>query len=102
MLAIGKESMPVRVAELTAGSEAILYACGLALEEERQILLGLPTKCESRVADGKVFLYSLMEAEHNVVGYAEDAKSMLDKVVMTETLNPVARGFRALKIVPRS
>ena len=27
MLAIGKESIPVRVAELTAGAEAILFAC---------------------------------------------------------------------------
>ena len=27
MLAIGKESVPVRIAELTAGSEAILFAC---------------------------------------------------------------------------
>ena len=32
MLAIGKESVPVRIAELTAGAEAILYACQRADE----------------------------------------------------------------------
>ena len=56
------------------GAEAILYACGLALEEERQILLGLSTKCEHHLSDGKVFLNSLMEAEHDVRGYAQDAQ----------------------------
>jgi hypothetical protein len=35
VLAIGKESIPVRVAELTAGAEAILFACGQALEERK-------------------------------------------------------------------
>jgi hypothetical protein len=27
MLAVGKESVPVRIAELTAGAKAILFAC---------------------------------------------------------------------------
>ena len=99
MLAIGKESMPVRVAELTAGAEAILYASMLALQEERQVLLGLPTKCEHHLSNGKVFLNSLMEAEHDVMGYAQDAQKVLEKVDLSETFNPVARGFRALRIV---
>ena len=34
MLAIGKESVPVRIAELTAGAEAILFACKMVVEKK--------------------------------------------------------------------
>jgi hypothetical protein len=101
VLAIGKESIPVRIAELTAGSEAILYACANVLEEKEPLLLGLPSKCQHRIADSKVYLHSLIEAEHDVRGYAEDAEGVLGKVNMAEMLNPIARGFRALKITPK-
>ena len=72
VLAIGKESVPVRVAELTAGAEAILFACAKAAEEKEPVLLGLPSTCQPRIAGRKVYLYSLMAAEHDVRGYAED------------------------------
>jgi hypothetical protein len=101
MLAIGKESIPVRVAELTAGSEAILFACARALEDKAELLLGLPSRCQPIIADGRVYLQSLMAAEHDVRGYAEDADGVLGKVNMVETLNPCARGFRALRIKPK-
>ncbi len=100
MLAIGKESMPVRIAELTAGSEAVLLACAEAVEDKKPLLLGLPTKCQHRIADGKVYLHSLMEAEHDVRGYAEDTQGILCKVAIVEMQNPIARGFRILKINP--
>ena len=44
MLAIGKESVPVRIAELTAGAEAILFACQEVANEKEALLLGLPLK----------------------------------------------------------
>jgi len=43
-----------------------------------------------------------MAAEHDIRGYAEDTKEILKKVNMIEMLNPYARGFRALKITPKS
>ena len=101
VLAIGKESIPVRIAELTAGAHAILYACEKAVKEEKTLLLGLPSKCQPRVAGERVYLYSLIDAEHDVRGYAEDAKEILKKVNITEMLNPCARGFRTLKINPK-
>jgi hypothetical protein len=101
VLAIGKESVPVRIAELTAGAEAILYACAKAVESNEPILLGLPTACQHRIAGSKVYLYSLMAAEHDVRGYAEDMEGFLNKVKSVEMLNPVARGFRILKITPK-
>jgi hypothetical protein len=98
VLAIGKESVPVRVAELTAGAEAILFACAQTLEEEKELLLGLPSRCQPIIADGRVYLHSLMASEHDLHGYAEDALGVLSKVNIVETLNPCARGFRALRI----
>jgi hypothetical protein len=102
VLAIGKESVPVRIAELTAGAEAILYACAKAVEEKETLLLGLPSMCQPRIAGSRVYLYSLMAAEHDVRGYAEDVLGVLNKVNILELLNPCARGFRALKIRPLS
>jgi hypothetical protein len=102
VLAIGKESIPVRVAELTAGAEAILFACEQALEEKEELLLGLPSRCQPIIAGRRVYLYSLMASEHDVRGYAEDGLDVLSKVNIVETLNPSARGFRALRIKPET
>jgi len=101
VLAIGKESIPVRIAELTAGAHAILYACEKVIKEKQTVLLGLPIKCQPRVAGKTVYLYSLIEAEHDIRGYAEDAGEILKKVNITEMLNPIARGFRALRITQK-
>lgn len=100
MLAIGKESVPVRIAELTAGAEAILFACEKALDKREPVLLGLPHMCQLRVLDDRIYLHSLMAAEHDIRGFAVDVGDMLGKVKLLETLNPCARGFRAIKIKP--
>jgi hypothetical protein len=102
VLAIGKESMAVRIAELTAGSQAIVFACAKVAEEQEPLLLGLPTRCQHRVADGKVYLNSLMEAEGDIRGYANDTQGVLSKMNIAEMQNPVARGFRALRITPKN
>lgn len=98
VLAIGKESIPVRIAELTSGAHAILYACEKAIKDNKPILLGLPSKCQFRIAGKMVYLYSLMAGEHDIRGFAEDRQESLKKVNIAEMLNPVARGFRTLKI----
>ena len=102
VLAIGKESVPVRIAELTAGAEAILFACAKVVDEKEGLLLGLPSMSQHRIVGRRVYLHSLIAAEHNVRGYAEDTLEVLKKVNIAETLNPCARGFRALKIKPLS
>ncbi len=101
MLAIGKESVPVRIAELTAGAEAILFACQEVANEKKTLILGLPLKCQPTVLNNKVYLRSLIEGEHDVRGFGMDTKDVLTKVKLTETLNPVARGYRAIKIKPK-
>ena len=100
MLAIGKESAPVRIAELTAGAEAILFACKRAVNEKETILLGLPLMWQPRILDNRVCLHSLIANEHDILGFSVDILSVLTKVKLSETLNPIARGFRALKIKP--
>lgn len=101
VLAIGKESVPVRIAELTAGAYAVLYTSGKAVKEDEKLLLGLPSKCQPKITERGVYLYSLIAAEHDVRGYAEDAEEILKKVNISEILNPCARGFRALEIKPK-
>lgn len=101
VLAIGKESIPVRIAELTAGAHAILYACNRAVEENQMVLIGLPSKCQPRKARKRIYLHSLISAEHDIRGYAEDVEDQLEKVIIKEMLNPVARGFRTLSINPK-
>ncbi len=100
MLAIGKESVPVRIAELTAGAEAILFAAQRAVDEKEQILLGLPLNCQPRMLGNQVYLHSLIPNEHDVRGFSIDTVGVLTKVKLSETLNPIARGFRALNITP--
>ena len=101
MLAIGKESVPVRIAELTVAAEAVLFACQRAVEQKEVVMLGLPHMCQATVLDDRVDVCSLMAAEHDIRSYAVDSGKMLAKVKLTETLNPVARGFRAIKIAPK-
>jgi hypothetical protein len=102
MLAIGKESMPVRIAELTSGAHAILFTCAKAIEEKKSLMLGLPSKCQFLPTETGICLCSLIGAEHDVRGFAEDKHKMLKKVNITEMLNPIARGFRTLKITPET
>ena len=100
MLAIGKESVPVRIAELTAGAEAILFAAKKAVDEKETVLLGLPLMCQPTFLDNQVTLHSLLANEHDVRSFAVDSEGVLTTVKLSETLNPIARGFRALKIKP--
>jgi hypothetical protein len=102
VLAIGKESIPVRIAELTSGAYAILYACENAVKENKTVLLGLPSKCQPRPAEKRIYLHSLITAEGDVRGYAEDSQGSLNKVNIVEMLNPCARGFRTLKVSPKT
>ena len=99
--AIGKESVPVRVAELTAGAHAILFACEKALKEGKVQVLGLPSKCDLELAQNLISLRSLIGGEHDIMGFATDKEGVSRKVKTEQILNPIARGFRALKINPK-
>lgn len=101
VLAMGKESVPVRIAELASGAHAVLYSAEKVVEEGRGLRLGLPAACSARVFEGGVELRSLTPAEQDLTGYAKDEKDVLERVQISEMLNPCARGFRALEIIPK-
>jgi len=98
VLAIGKESVPVRIAELTTGAYAVLYSAEMAVKEAKTIRLGLPSRCRTKTNEEGVIIESLLPAEHDLTGYAKDENKVLEKVQMTEMPNPCARGFRLLEI----
>lgn len=101
VLAIGKDSIPVRIAELTAGAHAVLYSAEKATKERKKLLLGLPVKCHLRLVKGAITLQSLIPSEHDILGYSRDEEEVLEKVKVSEMPNPCARGFRVLKMSPR-
>lgn len=101
VLAIGKDSIPVRIAELTSGAHAVLYSAERAVKEAEKLRLGLPTRCQLSTFNGGVELHSLEPAEHDIVGFAKDKDSVMKKVRVSEMLNPRARGFRVLEISPK-
>jgi hypothetical protein len=102
VLAIGKESAPVRIAELTSGAYSILYVTEKAVKNASTQLLGLPAQCSARMDEEEVTLKSLIPAEFDISGYAKDEKRILKKVQISEMPNPCARGFRVLEIIPRT
>jgi len=102
VLAIGKESVPVRIAELTSGAHAVLYTAERAVQQKTGLKLGLPAKCSAEIAENSVCLQSLVSSEQNVRGCAMDEKRVLERVQTVEMHNPVARGFRVMEIAPKT
>lgn len=100
-LAMGKDSVPVRIAELTAGAHAVLYSAERAVQEGEKVRLGLPAKCQLYTFSGGVQLHSLEPAEHDVAGRAKDENKVMGEIRVSEMLNPRARGFRVLEITPK-
>ncbi len=98
VLAIGKDSMPIRIAELTAGAHAVLYMIERASEERRAYTVGLPHACELRLHEGGLCLTSLLPAERNVRGLAPCPADKLRRVSITQLNNPLVRGFKAVLI----
>ena len=101
VLAIGKESLPVRLAELTAGAHSVIYGAAEAVRRKGMVLLGLPTLTTVAVGEGHVTARSLQPGEENVVGFAEDSEAVTAKVSIGEFNNPTVRGFKVLRIEPR-
>lgn len=101
VLAIGKESTPVRIAELTVGAYSILYAAEKAVNEEKRIMLGLPMACTFHMYNEGLTLRSLLPTEHDMLTHVKDEARILEKVRVSETANPQARNFRVTIIQPK-
>lgn len=101
VLAMGKESVPVRIAELSCGTYSVLYMVEKAVKERVNLRLGLPAKCSVNVSEDGVSLKSLAPGEHDLVSFVKDSERILEKVTVSEMLNPRALGFRVLEIKPK-
>jgi len=101
VLAMGKDSMPVRIAELTAGANALVYVARKVSSEKRSCLLGLPSHCTVSRSGHGVSLRSLQIAEYDVFGYAKDEESVTESVILNEFNNPLLRGFRVVRVTPK-
>ena len=102
VVAMGKESVPIRIAELCCGAFGFLSAARKAVGEGREILLGLPIRCSLCVSGRTVIARSLTPGEHDLIGLAEDEQNITGKVVFKEMPNPTLRGFRMVYIRPSS
>jgi len=101
VLAIGKESIPVRIAELRCGAYATLYCAKKAVAEKKDLKMGLPAKCTAIIEGNSITLKSLVSEEHDLITFLKDGENLLEKVEIQENPNPIARGFRVLGIKPK-
>ncbi|RLF12318.1 MAG: hypothetical protein DRJ98_00970 [Thermoprotei archaeon] len=99
-LLIGKESLPVRLAELTAGVYGVYYASLKALQENAEVRVGLPKASTLKVEGASMWLESLLPGEERVKGCAV-SNIDLQGLSLIEHPNPVAAGFRVVAIRPR-
>lgn len=101
VLAVGKESLPVRIAELTTGACSVVHAATEALNRKGTVFLGLPMLSKIMLSGRYVTARSLQHGEGDVAGFAEDNEELVRKVRISEFNNPIARGFRVLRIETR-
>lgn len=101
VLAIGKRSIPIRIAELTIAAHALIYCSERVLDENTSLVLGLPTACTVKKAARGVIATSLISVEEGLLGFAQDGKAVVPKVNMREMMNPNLREFRMIQISPK-
>ncbi len=101
VLAIGKKSAPIRIAELTIAANSLIYCSEKVLEEKTPVILGLPTACTVKKTRQGVLATSLLSMEEELLGFAEDENEVLSRVKMREMINPILREFRIVQIRPK-
>ncbi len=114
---IGKESLIVRIAELSAGAVAVSYAISEAIYRNKPILLGLPRRSSVVIKKGdniyseeilinaeeefSVELRSLIYYERKIIGIDPDVRLAKSNVLIKEFPNPNVNGFNILLITKK-
>lgn len=96
VLAIGKRSGPVRLAELYAAAYGVARAMEKAKESGETIYVGLPSGATATMDGDKVRVQSQIPMEKNLSAEAP----IVAGVHMEAFLNPIVRRFQALKLTP--
>ena len=97
VLAIGKRSGPVRLAELYATAYGVVRAMEKAKDSQEAIYVGLPSGTTASIDGDKVKVASQEPMEKNLSAEAP----VVAGVHMEAFLNPIVRRFQALKLTPQ-
>ena len=98
VLAIGKKSHPVRLAELYAAAYGVSKAIDKVRESRQTIFVGLPVRTTATIADGNVKIASQEPMEDTLCAEVPIA----DGVSIEAFHNPIVRGFQTIKLTPEA
>jgi hypothetical protein len=98
VLAIGKKSHPVRLAELYAAAYGVSKAVDKAKESHKEFCVGLPVKTTATIANGNVTIASKEPMETTLCAEVPVA----DGVSIEAFYNPIVRGFQTIKLTPEA
>ncbi len=101
VLAIGKESVPIRIAELITAAESVLYGIQKCLDMHSKILIGLPKRV-SIIPRNNVIEAVSLEPTEELLRFKVKVKppNLMDEVSLLVYPNPIARGFNVVEIKP--
>ena len=95
VLAMGKQSLPVRLAELHAAAYGIHHAFEQAKTVETPIYVGLPAQVKASFERHGIVQVSSADPMESIL--SAEATVAVD-IPVTSFLNPVTRGFQVLRI----
>jgi hypothetical protein len=98
VLAIGKKSHPVRLAELYAAAYGMSRAIDKVRESRQTIFVGLPVRITAAITDGNVKIASQEPMEDTLCAEVPVA----DGVSIEAFHNPIVRGFQTVKLIPEA
>jgi hypothetical protein len=98
VLAIGKKSHPVRLAELYAAAYGVSKAIDKVRESRQTIFVGLPVRITAAITDGNVKIASQEPMEDTLCAEVPIA----DGVSIEAFHNPIVRGFQTIKLTPEA
>jgi hypothetical protein len=98
VLAIGKKSHPVRLAELYAAAYGVSKAIDKVRESRQTIFVGLPIRTTATITDGNVKIASQEPMEDTLCAEVPIA----DGVNIEAFHNPIVRGFQTIKLIPET
>jgi len=98
VLAIGKKSHPVRLAELYAAAYGVSKAIDKVKESRQTIFVGLPVRTTATITDGNVKIASQEPMEDTLCAEVPVA----DGVSIEAFHNPIVRGFQTIKLAPEA
>jgi len=101
ILAIGKDSVAVRIAELATAAYSVVAMATRAAAKAELLILGLPRMCTIQVQGSAVRAASLEPGEHELIASVEDRGNAVERVRLREFPNPFLRGYRILVIEPQ-